>query len=151
MKNKLNAFTLAEMLVVLVVSSIIIAMAFLVLNMVREQVISIHKNYQKKQEVHFFEVRFSRDFNERNGYYNEKENRFTLTNPKDSIVYSFLDKMIIREKDTFFIEVANKKLFLDGKEVNDANIDAVEINLSNEFANKQLFVQQIKDASYYVN
>ena len=39
--NKLKAFTLAEMLVVLVVASIVISMGFLVLNMVRKQVIVI--------------------------------------------------------------------------------------------------------------
>lgn len=149
--TRLKAFTVAEMLVVLVVSSIIIAMAFLVLNMVRKQVISIQKNYQKKQIVQFFNTQITRDFNMYNAFYDDQRNVLIMKNTKDSIQYQFLKESLIREKDTFFIEIANKKLFLDGKEVNDANIDAVEINLSNEFANKQLFIQQTKDASYYVN
>jgi hypothetical protein len=59
--------------------------------------------------------------------------------------------MIIREKDTFEIAIANKKLFLDRKQVNQKTIDAIEIELSSSLANRQLFIQQTKDASYYIN
>ena len=48
--HKVKAFTLSEMLVVLVVASILISMGFLVLNMVRKQVQVIQKNYQLKQK-----------------------------------------------------------------------------------------------------
>lgn len=150
-KTKLNAFTLAEMLVVLVVASIVISMAFLVLNMVRKQVVVIQKNYQKKQEVQFFETTFSRDFNARSAFYNERLNVLMLKNSKDSIQYQFLDNYILREKDTFQIEVENKKLFLDGVQVKEKTIDAIEIDLSSNFANRQLFIHRTKDTSYYMN
>ena len=42
--KKINAFTLSEMLVVLVVSSILISMAFVVVSMVQKQVYLIQKN-----------------------------------------------------------------------------------------------------------
>jgi prepilin-type N-terminal cleavage/methylation domain-containing protein len=149
--NKVNAFTLAEMLVVLVVASIVISMGFVVLTMVRKQVFVIQKNYQKKQEVQFFETIFSKDFNTGSAFYHQKENSLTLKNTKDSIQYTFLDKMIVREKDTLKIEISTKKLFLDGKQVKEKTIDAIEIELSSSFANRQLFIQQTKDASYYIN
>jgi prepilin-type N-terminal cleavage/methylation domain-containing protein len=149
--NKLKAFTLAEMLVVLVVASIVISMGFLVLNMVRKQVIVIQKNYQKKQEVQFFETTFSRDFNMGSAFFNKKENRITLKNTRDSIQYTFFENYITREKDTFQIEIKNKKLFLDGGLVYEKTIDAVEMTLSSRFTNRQLFIQQSKDASYYLN
>ncbi len=149
--NKLKAFTLAEMLVVLVVASIVISMGFLVLNMVRKQVIVIQKNYHKKQEIQLFETTLIRDFNARNAFFHKKENTITLRNTIDSIQYTFLDTYITREKDTFQIEVDNKKLFLDGSLVKEKTIDAIEINLSSNFANRQLFIQQTKDASYYLN
>lgn len=150
-KNKLNAFTLAEMLVVLVVASIIISMGFLVLNMVRKQVLVIQKNYQKKQEVRFFETTFSRDFNTHSVFFHEQLNVLKMKNTKDSIQYQFLDAQIIREKDTFQIAIDNKKLFLDGIVVKEKTIDAIEIHLSNSFGNRQLFIQQTKDAAYYLN
>ena len=149
--NKLKAFTLAEMLVVLVVASIVISMGFLVLNMVRKQVIVIQKNYHKKQEIQLFETTLIRDFNARNAFFHQKDNIITLRNTKDSIQYTFLDTYITREKDTFQIEVDNKKLFLDGSLVKEKTIDAIEINLSSNFTNRQLFIQQTKDASFYLN
>ena len=149
--NKFKAFTLAEMLVVLVVASIVISMGFLVLNMVRKQVIVIQENYQKKQEIQLFETTLIRDFNARSAFFHKKENVITLSNTKDSIQYTFLDTYITREKDTFQIEVDNKKLFLDGSLVKEKTIDAIEINLSSNFTNRQLFIQQTKDASFYLN
>ena len=148
---KLKAFTLAEMLVVLVVSSLVISMAFLVLNMVRKQVISIQKNNQKKQEVQSFDARFYSDFNTHRVFYDAPSDVFRLKNTKETIRYTFLDKFIVRERDTFFIEVVDKKLFLEGIEVKQQTIDAIEIYLSPQFADKQLFVQKTKDASYYMN
>jgi len=148
---KLRAFTLAEMLVVLVVASSVIAMAFLMLTMVRKQVISIQKNNQKKQEIQFFETTLFRDFNRHRVFYNKQQNLFTLKSPKDSIRYTFLDDFIIREKDTFQIKISTKKLFLDGVQVKEKTIDAIELSLSDAFANRQLFIHQTKDAAYYLN
>ena len=150
-KTNLKAFTLAEMIVVLVVASIVIAMGFLVLNMVRKQVQLIQDNYQKKQEVHFFETTFTRDFNTRRVFFHKKENKIIFKNTKDSISYTFLENCITREKDTFKIEVGNKKLFLDGKLVKEKTIDAIELTLTNSYANKQLFFYQTKDAAFYLN
>lgn len=150
-KIKLKAFTLAEMLVVLVVASILISMAFMVLNMVRKQVVSIQKSYAKKQEVQFFEVTLLRDFNSGSAFYDTKKNQLLLKNTKGNIRYTFLKNSIVRENDTFHIEVADKKLFLDGVEVQQNSIDGIEINMSNNFANRQLFIHQTKDAAFYIN
>ncbi|PQJ76529.1 PulJ/GspJ family protein [Polaribacter glomeratus] len=152
MKNKkLKAFTLAEMLVVLVVASIVIAMGFLVLNMVRKQVVVIQRNYQKKQEVQLFKAMLIRDFNSHKAFYHKNQNRLLLKNTKDSIAYVFSEKAIIREKDTFKLEVINKKIYLDGIQKEQNDIDAIEINLSENYGGKQLFIQQTKDAAYYMN
>jgi prepilin-type N-terminal cleavage/methylation domain-containing protein len=150
-QTKVKAFTLAEMLVVLVVASIVISMGFLVLNMVRKQVKLIQNAYHKKQEMQFFETTFSRDIHTHQASYNEKESILTLSNTKEVLTYRFLKEAVVREKDSFFIEIATKKLFLNGKEVTEKTIDAIEINFSNQFASKQLFIHKVKDASYYMN
>lgn len=149
--KKIPAFTLSELLVVLIVASIVIAMGFLVLTMVRKQVASIQENYQKKQEVQLFETTFYRDFNTHNAVFKAKENTLMLINTKDSIQYVFSDNFIIREKDSFQIQVVTKKLFLEGVPVQEHYIDAMSIGLSSNFANKKLFVFQTKDASFYLN
>ncbi|WP_105016883.1 PulJ/GspJ family protein [Polaribacter porphyrae] len=149
--KKLKAFTLAEMIVVLIVASIVIAMGFSVLNMVRKQVVTIQKNYQKKQQVLLLESLLHRDFNSNTAFYNIKNDELLLKNTRDSITYTFYENYIIRNQDTFQIEVQNKELYLDGIQVKDKVIDALEINLSENYGSKQLFVQQSKDASYYMN
>jgi competence protein ComGC len=150
-KTKLKAFTLGEMIVVTVVASIVIAMGVLVLSMLKKQVRIIQNTYHQKTAVQFFEATFIRDFNARNAYYDEQKNRISLKNSENSISYTFLDDFIIREKDTFPIKIMTKKLFLEGLETKGKCIDAIEINLSEEFSNKQLFIQQIKDAAHYLN
>ena len=149
--NKVKAFTLSEILVVLVVASIVIAMAFLVLNIVRKQVVGIQNNYAKKQIINTFEKVFQRDFNNNQAIYISKTNTLMLKNTKDSIEYIMSSNFIARNKDTFDIPIENKKLFLEGFEVKNNQIDALELNLSASFGNKKLFFFQQKDASYYVN
>ncbi|PQJ81023.1 hypothetical protein BTO18_14350 [Polaribacter porphyrae] len=139
------------MIVVLIVASIVIAMGFSVLNMVRKQVVTIQKNYQKKQQVLLLESLLHRDFNSNTAFYNIKNDELLLKNTRDSITYTFYENYIIRNQDTFQIEVQNKELYLDGIQVKDKVIDALEINLSENYGSKQLFVQQSKDASYYMN
>lgn len=149
--KKLNAFTLSEMIVVLIVASIVIAMGFSVLNMVRKQVTAIQRNYQKKQTVELFESRLIRDFNSYNASFNKNSDELLFKNTKDSILYTFLKQGIVRQKDTFFIEVANKTLFLEGGEVSQSYIDALEINLTEQFRKSKIFVHKVKDATYYMN
>lgn len=150
-KNKLRGFTLAEMLVVLVVASIVISMGFLVLNMVRKQVKGFQQNYQKKQEIQFFETTMVRDFNRRSVFFNKQLNVLFMKNTKDTIQYQFFNNLVIREKDTFKIEIVSKKLFLEGFEVKENSIDALQIGVSENFGSKQIFMYQTKDAAYYLN
>ncbi|MDA9316473.1 type II secretion system GspH family protein [Polaribacter sp.] len=150
-QNKIRAFTLGELLVVMIVSSIVISMTFLVLNMTRRQINTIQENYQKKEIFRFFETTLLRDFNSHTAYYDLKAKRLSLTNTKDNIRYTFLDRMILRDQDTFQIEVVKINLFLDGKIVLGKSIDAISMEASKSFAQQQLFVQQRKDAAYYIN
>lgn len=150
-QNKLKAFTLGELLVVMVVSSIVISETFLVLDMTRKLVNTMQENYEKKQAFHFFQTTFSRDFNLNTAFYHVKEKRLNLLNTKDSIQYLFLDTMVLRNQDTFHVELGKIVLFLDGKIVTDKNTDAILIEASNSFTQQKMFVQQRKDAAYYIN
>lgn len=150
-KNKIEAFTLAEMIVVLVVSSIVIATGFLVLQMARQQIRVIQKNYYKKQEVSSFENILYRDFSSKTAKYNPSKQLLILKSQKDSILYQFKEKYITRNKDTFEIEANKIITFLDGNKATNNSIDAIQISLSENFSNVKLFLQQTKDASHYIN
>jgi prepilin-type N-terminal cleavage/methylation domain-containing protein len=149
--KKINAFTLSEMLVVLVVSSILISMAFVAVSMVQKQVYLIQKNLSKKQQLLFFEATLLRDFNTHRVFFIKQENSLLLTSSKDSISYTFFDDFVIRGTDTIKISFENKTLFLDGAMVTDGEIDAISLNLLSSYANAQLFLQKTKGATFYLN
>jgi len=149
--RKINAFTLAEMLVVLVVSSIVISMSFVVVSMVQKQVYLIQSNFSKKQQVQFFEAVLLRDLNSHSVFFQKKENRLLLKNTKDSIYYTFYDGFVIRKTDTIKIYFEKKELFLDGVIVSEGEIDAIEFNLTSSYGNTELFLQKTKDATFYLN
>jgi prepilin-type N-terminal cleavage/methylation domain-containing protein len=149
--KKINAFTLSEMLVVLVVSSILISMAFVAVSMVQKQVYLIQKNLSKKQQLLFFEATLLRDFNTHRVFFIKQENSLLLTSSKDSISYTFFDDFVIRGTDTIKISFENKTLFLDGAMVTDGEIDAIALNLLSSYANAQLFLQKTKGATFYLN
>jgi prepilin-type N-terminal cleavage/methylation domain-containing protein len=149
--KKINAFTLSEMLVVLVVSSILISMAFVVVSMVQKQVYLIQKNLSKKQQLHFFEATLLRDFNTHSVFFQKEENCLLLKNTKDSVRYTFFDDFVIRKTDTIKISFENKKLILDGVIVSEGTIDAIELHLLSSYADAQLFLQKTKDATFYLN
>jgi prepilin-type N-terminal cleavage/methylation domain-containing protein len=149
--KKINAFTLSEMLVVLVVSSILISMAFVVVSMVQKQVYLIQKNLSKKQQLLFFEATLLRDFNTHRVFFIKEENSLLLKSGKDSISYTFFDDFVIRGTDTIKISFENKTLFLNGAMVTDGEIDAIALNLLSSYANAQLFLQKTKGATFYLN
>lgn len=149
--KKIKAFTLSEMLVVLVISSIVIAAAFLILTMVQKQFMVVQKNINNKQEINFFERLLWRDFNTYTINYQKKKDLLMLTNNIDSIQYSFFKEYAIREKDTFFVQITTKELFLDGNKVVNGVIDAIKIKTNPLFGNKKIFIYTSKDATYYLN
>lgn len=149
--KKIKAFTLSEMLVVLVISSIVTAAAFLILTMVQKQFMVVQKNINNKQEINFFERLLWRDFNTYTINYQKKKDLLMLTNNIDSIQYSFFKEYTIREKDTFFVQITTKELFLDGNKVVNGVIDAIKIKTNPLFGNKKIFIYTSKDATYYLN
>lgn len=149
--QKINAYTIAEMLVVLVVSSIVITLALLVLNLVQKQIHSIRKNIDYTNEIINLERALWNDFNSRNMIYNKKKDELLGYNSKDTVTYYFDKEYVLRNKDTLKIGIASKELFLAAEKVNENSIDALELTLTNDFQNKNLFIFTKKDASYYMN
>lgn len=149
--KKIKAFTLSELLVVLIISSIVISLAFLILSMVQKQVATIQKNVNIKQQIQFIDRMLWKDFNQYSVSYNDKEDKLICTSPIDSLTYKFYDTFVLRNKDTLPIEILNKTLFLDGKEVSSGVIDAIQLETPPVFGNTEIFIFKSKDASFYIN
>ncbi|WP_075343322.1 PulJ/GspJ family protein [Tenacibaculum agarivorans] len=148
--KKIDAFTLTELIVVMIVSTIVVSMAFMALSMVKRQVGSIQNRFQKKEELVRFEKIIHKDFNNY-GIGNLKgNNNVQFKNALDSVMYQIKDTYVLRNKDTFAIAIHNSAFLLDGKKVNSGFIDAFRFE-AQHVNNRSSFVYAEKDAAFYVN
>lgn len=150
-QKRIAAFTLSELMVVLVVSSIVVTIAFFALSSVQKQVRSIQQTYEKQQEIQFIERLLLGDLNTHEGYYDDKKKVLLLTNSRDSVQYYFDDHIMTRNKDTMRLKVVSKVLYREGKEIKKGSIDAIELQFSNTFSIHSIFVSKMNDASHYIH
>ncbi len=149
--KKIQAFTLSELLIVIVISSIVISLAFSALSMIQKQVSTIQNTLDKTQDIEFLNRSLWSDFNSYNVMYNTKIDALFLSTPIDSFQYAFDENYIIRKKDTIRVSLVNKKLFLDGQDVSSGIIDAMELELTINNSPRKLFIYKNKSATHYLN
>ena len=151
-KHKITAFTLSEMVVVIILSSIVVGMAFSVLSLVQKHMHGVKSNFNKNTEINKLEQSLWIDFN----YYSKVKYKtlnstLVFSTEIDSVAYYFTNTNIIKERDTFNIEWHQKTFFFDGHKVEKGNVDGLKLELSKGFQNQTLFVFKQNDATLYVN
>lgn len=149
--KKIESFTLAEMLVVLVISAIVVSLAIAVLMLVQKQMQSIQSIEEKKQEIIFLERALWQDFNQGRPHYQLKEKILTKYSKRDTVRYKFNDGYVLRNDDTLKVDIKNIQFFLDGHEIKEGYVDAIGVLFSEKFHHKELFISKIKDAEFYMN
>ncbi len=150
--KKIQAFTLSEILVVLILTVIVVSLAYSVLQLVQKQMYAIQGNLEKTSEINRLELALSLDFNRyQNIKYSSLDNTLRLSSPIDSIKYSFDQNKVIRAKDTFNIALDSKRLFLKGEETNNGDIDAIKLETSKETQQQPIFVFKQNDAVQFMN
>lgn len=148
--KKIKSFTIAEMLVVMILTTIVISIAILVLNLVQTELRGIQQNFKNNTELRTLEQTLWLDFNKNEILVDTKSNQFMCISPLDTVIYKFTENYVLRNNDTLKVVIEEHKLFLDMKP-SLTNADAIELKLSKEFQNKQLFIFKTKAASYYMN
>lgn len=139
------------MLVVLVITSIIITITILVLNLVQGQIRNVQNIYHNNTETQLLERALWQDFNQYRLYFNNTNAKMIGRSEKDSVVYIFDEDYVVRNTDTIDVHIFKRTLFLDGNEVQTNVIDAIELQLSKEIKNKKLFIFKQNDAAHYLN
>ena len=146
-KQRLKAFTLSEMLVVLAITTIVVGLAFVILNLVTKQVSLIETNYSTTREIDKLETALWIDFNSyETVFYNELDGQLEFKGPKKRIRYVFTQEYSLRYSDTLVGGFQLQAFFL-GKAIETGSIDALKLHLNN----RELFVFKDSDASYYMN
>lgn len=152
LNSKIKAFTLSEMIVVLILTSIVVGIAFSVLNLVQKQMMGIQQNYTNATQLHKLETSLSLDFNRYSKItFDDMENELKFSTAIDSITYQFSDKHIIKGFDTFPIPLQQKQFYFDGEPKEYGQIDAIKLVAQKNFQNQQLFIFKINDANSFMN
>ena len=154
MKNrkKIKAFTLYEMIVVLLITTIVVGMAFSVLRLVQKQMHSISINYEKEMELNRLRQSFWIDFRRYNHVdFLEKERILRFSNELQNNEYTISDSTIVTALDTFAIRNKGLLLFFDGEEVYNGEIDALKLILDRKEIDKSIFIYKKNSATSYMN
>ncbi len=150
--KKIQAFTLSEMIVVLILTGIVVGLAFSVLGLVQKQMLTIQDNYNKSLELNKLETSLWLDFSRYSIInYNALEDKLILKNELDSISYVFLKKIIIKKQDTFSISLKYKQFYFDGKLSTTNQVDAMKLKTSKTHLNQELFIFKQNDATAFID
>jgi type II secretory pathway pseudopilin PulG len=152
MNKRLKSFTLAELMIVMVITAIVVGIAFSVLRLVQKQIFAIQKNYEKSTNLSLFEQRLWQDFNQFHDINFESLNKsIVLRSEIDTIVYKFNYKYILRNLDTIKLDLTIDKILYEGKKIDEGNIDAISISAASELHNYTIFISKNNDLTYSMN
>lgn len=147
--NKIPAFTLTEILVVLVISAIVVGLAFSVLDLVQKNMGAIKENYAATIEVRHVKQQLAMDFNRFGDIsYDGRLGELLLRNPMDSIKYTLSDKLFLRNLDTIPVPVEGVQFFFLGNEISEGKIDAIKLLLERP-SGGFIFISKKNDAKTY--
>ncbi|MAU27262.1 MAG: hypothetical protein CMH48_09985 [Muricauda sp.] len=150
--TKIKAFTLSEMLVVLLLTTIVVGLAFTVLSLVQRQMLGIDGNYEQNTEFNLLRQSLWLDFNQHDGvWYDANKNELAFANELNETVYGLHEKFITKEKDTFYVEVTQRQFLFKGVEQASGEIDALDFGLSKKNGSQQLFVFKKNAATSHLN
>jgi hypothetical protein len=149
--KKIKAFTLQEMLVVLLITALVVGMAFSVLRLVQVQMHGITSNYEKNTEQRLLYQRLWMDFNAHDRiWYQNRDRALLLVNEINEINYRFHEDMVIRELDTFYVEVFELNPYFGTVSIDKGEIDAIDLFIGKE-SQTRLFMYKRNAATSYIN
>lgn len=150
--GKLKSFTLSELLIVMIITAIVVGMAFTVLRLFQKQIHTIQANFDKSTSLALFEQQLWQDFNEPHEiYYNEEKQDLLLISEIDTVRYAFREKYTLRNRDTIQLQLVAKIAFFNGKENKDGMIDALKLSAETMLPDYEIFVSRKNDITLFMN
>lgn len=149
--KKIKAFTLSEMIVVLIITVIVVGLAFSVLSLVQKQMYAIQANFEKTSEINQLETALYIDFHKYSDIkLSSRDNELKLKSEIDSLSYQFFENKIIRAKDTFSVTIHKKWFFFNGEQIVNGKVDAIKLETSKETQNQNIFVFKQNAAAQFM-
>ncbi len=148
--QKIKAFTLTEVMVVIVISAIVAGLAFSILGIVQRNMSTIEDNYAYQTELQSLEVALTIDFNTHtNAQWNAREDILTLSSPIGKRQYKFLTDSITSDIDQYLIKTKEKRFYFEGEPVNSGRIDAVKLTFDKTTDLHRIFVFKHNDPTIH--
>lgn len=152
MKSKLKSFTLSELIVTMIITLIVVGIAFTVLNFVSKNVTTIGSNYASRTGLGFFEQCIWQDFNKSNKIsYDPDVRRLLITSQTDTITYSFEDNYLLRNTDTIKPAATVNKVYFQGIGTSRGTIDAISLTAVGIKPDYTIFVYKRNDGTNFIN
>ncbi|MEO1030045.1 MAG: hypothetical protein AAFX55_01510 [Bacteroidota bacterium] len=152
MKTKVKALTLNEMVIVMIITSIVVGLAFTVLSLVQRHMWSIQQNFNLNTEFNRLEEVLWVDCNHYNTLILDSQNhKLRFKTALDSTVYRFEKDYVLKDRDTFNISIAQKTLYFKGKEIAAGPFDALRLQLSKARQDQQIFIFKTNDAKHLMD
>jgi hypothetical protein len=150
--GKVKSFTLSELLIVMIITAIVVGMAFSVLRLVQKQIHTIQTNFEKSSTLSLFEQKLWQDFNEpHNITYNEQKQLLLMLSEIDTVTYSFREKYTLRNNDTIPLQLTIQKIFFNGKKVQNGNMDAITLSAATTLTDYEIFLSKKNDVTFFMN
>ena len=139
------------MLVVLIITVIVVGLAFSVLNLVQKQMSQIQDGFAGNDERNRLKHALWRDFGTYSRiYYQETSNQLICESPTEKITYEFQENLVVRALDSFRIGRHVPAYYFLGKSQTSGEVDALEIKMF-EKGNSPLFVYKTNTAETYMD
>lgn len=149
--KKIKAFTLHEMLVVLLITALVVGMAYSVLRLVQIQMNGISSNYEQTTEVRLLKQRLWIDFNQYDRiWYNAANRELLLSNEIKEVTYQFQKELVLKGQDTFHVKTKELLPYFEAGTINEGEIDALDLFIEGGNGTR-LFVYKRNSATSYIN
>lgn len=148
---KIKSFSLSEMIIVLLITIIVVGLAFSILQLVQKQMRGIGENYEINTEINLLRQALAIDFATYPYImYNNITNTIRCENEMGYQDYVFEEQWVTRDRDTFKLKLINRTFYFDGLENTSGRIDALELETIKEQGNKVIFVHQENASNEYM-
>ncbi|MEM6719237.1 MAG: prepilin-type N-terminal cleavage/methylation domain-containing protein [Bacteroidota bacterium] len=151
-KQKIKAFTLSELIIVILITVIVAGIAFSVLRLVQKQMYGIQTNFQHTTNVSLLEQSLYLDAHRSNRMqYDDLENTLHFISEIDTVRYTFEKNLVRKEIDTFHITIDKAQFYFEGVEATSHRMDAFKLTTAKEFKNATIFIYKRNSATMYMN
>ncbi len=138
------------MMVVIVISAIVVGLAFTILGIVQKNMRSIEHNYEYQSAIQSLETSLTIDFNKYPiAIWNSSKNELVLSSPIHKKTYTFATDSIVNDLDTFALKTKNTTYYLEGNEVTSGRIDAVKLTFNRTADKHRIFVYKHNDPTIH--